>query len=234
MLLATTDLENYTIGATDGCIGLVHDVFFDDESWVVRYLVAETGSWLAGRKLLVSPIAIGEPNRATRVLPASLSKWQVKNSPDIETGKPVTRQHETDHLGYYGYAPYWGGAGLWGNGDHPHMMLPGYAEATRWGASGAGAGGGRDESRLRSARALTGCPIRAPDGEVGHVQGLQLDDETWAICHLVVRAGNWWLGKELLVTPPWVQHGRWIDGTVAASVVRPALPVTHGNRVLLD
>ena len=220
MLLATTDLENYTICATDGRIGLVHDVFFDDESWVVRYLVADTGSWLAGRKVLISPVAIGEPNRATQVLPGSLSKWQVKNSPHIDTDMPVTRQHETDHLGYYGYASYWGGAGLWGNGDHPHMMLPGYAEATPGQAAGPGPGHGRDESRLRSGRALTGCPIRVPEGEIGHVQGLLLDDETWAIRHLVVRASNWWLGKDLLVAPPWVQHGRWVDGTVSASVAR--------------
>jgi hypothetical protein len=234
MLLATTDLDNYAIGATDGRIGPVDDVFFDDESWGVRYLVADAGAWLAGRKVLISPIAIGEPNRAMRVLPASLSRWQVKNSPDVDTSKPLTRRQESDHLRYYGYASYWGSTGLWGSGGHPRMMLPGYAAATPGPAAGAGSGPCPDESRLRSCKALTGCSIRAPDGEIGHVQGLLLDDETWAVCHLVVRTGNGWLGHELLVAPPWIQCGRWLDGRDAASVTRRALRDAHGNRVSLD
>ncbi len=234
MLLATTDLENYAISATDGRIGAVDDVFFDDESWGVRYLVADAGAWLAGRKVLISPIAIGEPDRATRVLPASLSRWQVRNSPCVDTSKPVTRGQESDHLRHYGYASYWGGTGLWGGGGHPHMMLPGYAAALPAPATGSAASPCQEVSRLHSCKALTGCPIRAPDGEIGHVQGLLFDDETWAVCHLVVRTGNTWMGHQLLVAPPWIQCGRWLDGMDAASVTRQALQDAHGKRVPVD
>ena len=127
MLRSMKDLENYAIGATDGKIGQVKDFFFDDEGWVIRYLVVDTGSWLSGRQVLISPISVHRPNWAERSLPVAITKEQVKNSPDIDADQPVTRQHETQYLAYYGYPSYWGGPGIWGEGMYPYAMLPGYA-----------------------------------------------------------------------------------------------------------
>jgi hypothetical protein len=110
------DLEDYVIGAADGTIGHVKDFYFDDEAWVIRYLVVDTGTWLSSRTVLISPIAIGHPNWLEKILPVSITKEQVKNSPDIDTEKPVSRQHEIQYLGYYGYPYYWGGPGLWAGG----------------------------------------------------------------------------------------------------------------------
>src|SRR5665213_1095286 len=106
MLRSMKDLENYAIGATDGTIGHVKDFYFDDKAWVIRYLVVDAGAWLSNRQVLISPIAIGHPNWAEKILPVSITKEQVRNSPDIDTQKPVSRQHEMDHLSYYGY-PYY-------------------------------------------------------------------------------------------------------------------------------
>jgi len=116
MLRSMKDLEDYALGATDGTIGHVKDFYFDDEAWVIRYLVVETGRWLSSRKVLISPIAIGNPNWVDRILPVSITKEQVKNSPDIDTAKPVSRQHEILDLNYYGFPPYWGGRDMgWGS-----------------------------------------------------------------------------------------------------------------------
>src|SRR5438309_1442667 len=90
MLRSMTDLQNYAIHATDGTIGHVKDFYFDDEAWVIRYLVVDTGTWLSRRKVLISPIAIGHPNWTGKVLPVSITKEQVKNSPDIDTQRPVS------------------------------------------------------------------------------------------------------------------------------------------------
>ena len=90
--------------ATDGDIGHVKDFYFDDEAWVVRYLIVETGNWLSSRKVLISPIAIGRSNWADKVLSVSITRDKVKNSPDIDTDKPVSRQHEMKYLGYYDYS----------------------------------------------------------------------------------------------------------------------------------
>ena len=103
MLRNVKDLRGYAIRATDGVIGRVDDFYFDDEGWAIRYLVVDTGSWLSGRKVLISPIAVGSPDWTTQVLPVSLTRTQVEHSPDIDTRRPVSRQHEAEYFGYYGY-----------------------------------------------------------------------------------------------------------------------------------
>src|ERR1700690_440690 len=100
MLRSMKELEDCAIRATDGIIGSVKDVYFDDKAWVIRYLVVDTGSWLSSRKGLISPIAIGPPDWIGKVLPVSITKEQVKNSPAIDPDKPVSRQHEIRYLGY--------------------------------------------------------------------------------------------------------------------------------------
>src|SRR5512142_2106896 len=54
-----TALTGYALGAEDGEIGSVEDFLFDDNFWAVRYLVANTARWLPGRRVLISPVALG-------------------------------------------------------------------------------------------------------------------------------------------------------------------------------
>jgi len=233
MLRSMKDLENYAIRATDGVIGHVKDFYFDDGTWVVRYLVVETGSWLSSRKVLISPMAIGHPDWTERVLPVSITKEQVKNSPDIDTDKPVSRQHERQYLEYYGYPFYWGGAGLWGAGVYPGAMLGvGYG-----GVSADGAGRQADSARtnvdadrgekgdphLRSCKELMRYQIEATDGGMGHVQGLLVDEETWAIRYFIVETSTWWLGHQVLIAPQWIRNMSWLDTTVSVNLTRQAV-----------
>ena len=234
MLCSTKDLEGYTIEATDGMIGEVKDVYFDDEKWVVRYLIVETGSWLASRRVLISPIAIGKPDWAARVLPVSITKDQVKSSPDIDTDEPVSRQHEIRYLRYYGYPSYWGGADFWGNSTYPGAMLTGvgYAgsgaeflvgQAARGRAEAETEGREEGDPHLRSGNAVMKYHIRATDGDIGHVSGLLVDEETWAVRYIVVEAGNWWLGHQVLIAPQWIEKVSWTDRTVSVNVTRQAV-----------
>ena len=94
MLRNVKDLRGYAIRASDGVIGKVDDFYFDDETWAIRYLVVDTGTWLSGRKVLISPIALGHAGWMGRQLPVALTRAQVERSPDIDTRKPVSRQHE--------------------------------------------------------------------------------------------------------------------------------------------
>src|ERR1039458_8685146 len=126
MLRSIKELEGYAVGATEGAFGHVEDFYFDDKAWVIRYLVVDTGGWLSGRKVLISPIAIGQPNRTDKELPVSLTKDPVEKTPNIDPDKPVSRQHEVEYSGYYRYPYYWGGVGYWGGGMYPNLMLPGY------------------------------------------------------------------------------------------------------------
>ena len=93
MLNTVSYLDNATIVATDGAIGEVVAVYFDDTSWTIRYLVVNTGSWLSDRKVLIAPNAVSHAESPGKILKVSLSQHQVKNSPNIDTQKPVSRQH---------------------------------------------------------------------------------------------------------------------------------------------
>ena len=117
MLQSVNELKGQMIHASDGELGTVDQFLFDDESWTIRYLVVET-SKLLGRKVLISPISIVRKHK-TDGLTLSLTKDQIRNSPGIDTDKPVSRQHEAQYFNYYGYPYYWGGPGLWGGTAYP-------------------------------------------------------------------------------------------------------------------
>ena len=93
MLTNTTNLKNFAIRATDGELGTVAEFYFDDETWGVRYLVVDTGGWLGGRRVLISPVSVLRTDWQARQLDCRLTKKQVENSPDINTREPVSRQH---------------------------------------------------------------------------------------------------------------------------------------------
>ncbi|MCP8687518.1 PRC-barrel domain-containing protein [Marinobacterium sedimentorum] len=230
MLRSMKDLEDYAIRATDGIIGHVKDFYFDDEAWVIRYLVVDTGSWLSSRKVLISPIAIGHPNWTEKILPVSITKEQVQNSPGIDTEKPVSRQHEIQYLGYYGYPYYWGGAGLWGGAMYPSMMMPDYPSYTpaphAVDAQTQEADAARHQDgdlHLRSCKGVTDYHIQATDGDIGHVQGLLVDEETWAIRYFIVDTSNWWFGHQVLIAPQWIQDVSWPDAKVSVNLTRQAV-----------
>lgn len=86
--------------------------------------------------MLISPIAIGHPNRMEKVLPVSITKEQVKNSPDLDTDKPVSRQRSVQYCGYYGYPHYWSESSdeRWSNSLTARQRLSGvdnYCRLTR-------------------------------------------------------------------------------------------------------
>ena len=202
MLRNVTDLRGCAIRATDGVIGRVDDLYFDDEDWAIRYLVVDTGGWLTGRRVLISPIAIGHPDGLDQRLPVSLTKAQVENSPDIDTQKPVSRQQEAAHLGYYGYPYYWGGGGLWGMGAYPGgLTLEGQIEADMK-SRGTRAASPSDDCHLRSCHAVIGHHIHATDGDIGHVEDFLVDEQTWAIRYLIVGTSHsWWGGHRVSSRP---------------------------------
>jgi sporulation protein YlmC with PRC-barrel domain len=153
MMRSVKDLRGYAIRATDGVIGTVDDFYFDDEDWGIRYLVVDTGKWLSGRKVLISPVAIGLPDWMIQELPVSLTKGQVKRSPDIDTRYQV----------------------------------------------------------------------HATDGDIGHVDDLLVEDQTWAIQYLIVDTHGWWSGRRVLVAPRWIDDVSWSEATVSVDLTRHAI-----------
>ncbi|MFM2485724.1 PRC-barrel domain-containing protein [Celerinatantimonas yamalensis] len=245
MLRSIKDLENYTVVASDGSVGNVKDFLFDDLTWVIRYFVVETGTWLSNRKVLISPISLQKPNWKEKTLPAQMTTDQVKNSPDIDTDKPVSRQHEMNYLDFYGYPYYWGEDCLWGVGMYPYMLYPGYTnflyeqanpnnthiidDKTELEAQQ------NDDPNLRSCKAIIGYHIHANDGDIGHISGLLVEESTWAVRYFVVDTSSWWGKHNVLISPEWIDQVQWLDCSVSVDLSRQKIqdaPEYHSTEQL--
>ncbi len=212
MLRSIKSLIGFTIGATDGEIGKVKDFYFDDETWTIRYLIVETGNWLFGRKVLIPPLAFKKPDWAAEIFPVSLSREQVKSSPDINTEKPVTRQQEKDLHEHYNW-PYYG--------------LTGYGAIIPIGTIGAPGIHGEDQSKpeqnvqkpaedqhLRSIRDISHYKLHATDGGIGDVADFLFDDSSWKIPFIVLETGNWFTGKQILISVKNILRIDWEKSSV--------------------
>jgi uncharacterized protein YrrD len=223
MLINAQNLKGAAIIARDGAIGEVDDLYFDDEKWTVRYLVVDTGAWLFRRKVLISPIAIERADEGTNQVFVNLTREQVKDSPDIDTQKPVSRQHETAFMDYYGYPYYWGGPYLWGDAAFPATLAMPPAVESQIAAAATARRREAEESgdeRLRSVNEVTGYDIGATDGQIGHVNDFIIDDEDWAIRFIVVKTGGWLSGKKTLVAPRSIEGISWDESKIFVSMTK--------------
>jgi hypothetical protein len=218
MLRSLKDLENYTVSAKDGDIGSVVDFLLDDERWIVRYLVVSTNGLFEGRHVLISPISFRNVDWSTQRFHLALTADKVKNSPSVDVDKPVSRQHERDYYGYYGYPYYWDCSGLWGMDSTPGMLAAG-----TWNESPAEHSDKSGDVHLRSAKEVRGYHIQGSDEPIGHVEDFIIDDVTWAIRYLVIDTSNWWFGKKVLVAPHWAHGVCWEDRNVHVALSRQAI-----------
>lgn len=246
MLWSVNDLVGYGLNATDGAIGTVDDILFDDRDWVVRWLVADTGSWLPGRKVLLPPECFSEPDSLSREIPVGLTRQRIEGSPGIDSDRPVSRQAETNLYGYYGYPPYW--SGVYGGpvaGAAATMPLTATGTAPLGGARSAQEPGGiagegvpKGDPHLRSANEVIGYYIQATDDDIGHVEDILIDMGTWAARYLMVDTRNWWPGRKVLISPDWASSVSWDNRKVYVDVTRervrnspeydPARPIDRG------
>jgi uncharacterized protein YrrD len=216
MLRTANSLKAATIAATDGNIGSVEDLYFDDASWTIRYLVVDTGTWLPGRQVLISPLSTRAGGDSDAV-PVALTKEQIEQSPPIDVAKPVNRQYEEEYFRYFGYPSYWSGPNRWGAAHYPGEE----ASPADIAAANAAVVGG--DPNLRSVRDVTGYYIQAIDGDIGHVEDFIVDDREWAIRYMVVDTRNWWPGKKVVVSPDWIRQVSWRESQVHVDLTRDAL-----------
>lgn len=227
MLRSLHSLLGFTISATDGDVGEVHDFLFDDTTWGIRYGVVTTGDWLVGRKVLLSPLSFSGPAWDLKKIRVDLSREKVKNSPDVDTDMPVSRQQRMLLDGYYG----WSAALMPGGTSAPLIPTPIHeAEEAELAALKH-----VSDPHLRSVREVIGYHIEAGDGQVGHVEDFLVDDVQWSISYIIVDTGHWLPGRKVLVSPKWATGIRWDLRRVVLDLTRdtirtgpaydPAIPV---------
>lgn len=225
-------LIGFAIGGTDGEIGKVKEFYFDDESWTIRYIIVETGSWLSGRKVLLSPHSVTKTNWEEKVLHVNLTTEQVKNSPDIDTDKPVSRQHEMDLYGYYPWGGYYWGGDM-GMGMQPVAMPPTVQKEHNPPSDHTS----NDDPHLRSTKHVTGYQIKATDGEIGEVEDFIFNESNWKIELILVDTGNWFPGKKVLISPRMIKEINWENASLTINAPEAWVknsPEYHPNEELSE
>jgi hypothetical protein len=223
MLRSILHLYGNKLGASDGDIGQVKDFYFNDHSWAIRYVVVDTGNWLSGRQVLISPHAFGSIYPAGKAMLVKLTRKQIEDSPAIETHKPVSRQFEEEYHRYYGWPCYWEGDGLWGGmRSLPVLELP-PKFATVGSPAATGPKNERADAHLRSTQAVYAYSLQATDGYVGHVCDFMMDDKSWAIQQLVIKTGHRFTDKELQIPMSRIDRISYQDSTVFVKLTEDAV-----------
>jgi hypothetical protein len=232
MLVGINKLHGYVIRATDGEIGKVDEFYFDDASWRVRYLVADTGNWLTGRRVLLPVTALGPPSRESHCLTVSLTRKQVEDSPDINTEQPITRRQDEELRRHFGWAYSWAADPLLGDPTFSSTPAP-MSAAMALEESPEPHG----DPHLESAKDVIGYHIQAVDSEIGHVEDFLVDDRGWVLRYIVVDTGNLLSGKKVLIAPEWVEKIEWTEAKMYVGLTRdrireapsfdPTAPITR-------
>lgn len=240
MLYRAENLRRLEVKATDGTIGVIKDLYFDDFVWSIRYLVVNTGGWLLGRDVLISREALLGYSDADSTFATNLTRQQIEDSPSVEFDKPVSRQMEAQLSRYYGWAPYWSTpfglspwAGLYSYPPAPASFEGMESPAERESDLPASQG----DPHLRSFQEIRGYALRAIDGDIGEVEDLLIEPETWRITHLVADAQKWWPGGLVVIDRAVIKDISWLDKKVAVNMTRDEVknaPAFDGNQPITE
>jgi hypothetical protein len=208
MLSSLKELRNFKIHAVDGEIGKVSDFYFDDHTWTIRYLIADTGNWLISNKILLSPQSIKRTDWENKSLYLTLTKKQIEESPPVDRESQVTRKTEMDLAGYYGWPYYWTGLGEPVIGAIPPVpMYPTTAGKNDLFDK-------ESEPNLKSLNEVEGYSIEASNGSIGHLEDFIAEDNKWEIRYLIVDTKNFLPGKKVIVALRWIKKIEWIESNV--------------------
>lgn len=211
MLFNLDDLKGMKLQALDGEIGKCVDFLFDDEHWTIRYMDARAGSWLMGKRVLISPISLRSPDWSGGHLPVRLRREQVRESPSLAEDQPVSRQFEAEFFRYYNYGNYWIGNAVWGAGVLPGELENLYMEQTQH---------EEQDNHLRSLKEVTGYKVLCGDEKQGHLDGVLVDADSWLIRYLIVDTGQWLAHERVVIPPRWTSDISWSGHSLSLCVGR--------------
>lgn len=210
MLHEINQFKNYTICSADGTIGKVRDFLFDDQSWEIRYLVVDTGNWLVGKKVLITPDNFIQVSDDAQCITVNLTRKQIEESPPLSSHVPVDRQKIKHDFFILPDSPLTAlppDLTLMTDVDRKALQDQ-FNEENGW------------DPHLRSSRVSTGSAIEATDGEAGRVADFVADDQSWIIRYMVVNTSDWWPGHQILVAPPWISRTSWGTSKIFVQVNR--------------
>lgn len=187
MLIAAKHMYGTPLEATDGTVGTLYDVLFDDQSWTLRHLVATTDRWFFGEQVLLDLADLDRADWSEPRLWLRLTKDQVRECPTIKSDRDLANQPAIEAA----------------------LMLVSEAYSTNIVDAEVDTG---SEPHLCSTKMLTGMHIQCADSHsLGHVEDFLVDDQTWCVRDLVIDTRNWLPGKRVLIEPALVKSIDWED-----------------------
>nr|WP_295932899.1 hypothetical protein [uncultured Dyadobacter sp.] len=208
-----TGLKNFSrfsVAGTDGKVGKIQEIFFDDLCWNIRYWVVNSGTWLSKKDLLISTQTKIKPDWNSALLQTDLTLKQLRSSPDPDYDMPVFRQQETrlydaSELANYWFAPYKGSH--WDHMQRSELSAP-----------------VGTNKHLRSSKEVIGYTICALENS-GKLTDFIIDTEGWKIISLVVQRGTTDDSTEILLPVAAVTRISWADRTIYINLGRAIQPL---------
>lgn len=211
------DLAGFSLAAKDEVFGGVADVYFDDKTWRLRYLVAQTGTWLNGRDTLVAVGLLGEPDTSAFEWPVDLTRAEVEQSAAAKHDPPVSVQRVNE------FASSWPNYMVFPE-DMVHPTMMAVEDIARLsGAADAADLKGDGDPNLRSMTEVKGYAIDARGEAIGAVQDFVIDPKTWRISHFVVDIGAWLPGKLVVVSTDRIEKVSWRDRSISVDIGKDAI-----------
>jgi len=231
MIRSTKSLNGFELLATDGALGNVKDLYFDDVQWNVRYVVVETGVWLRSRKVLLSTSVFSGSEWDSSRLLVDLTQEQIRNSPSLDTNEPIARDEEESLNRYYGWPIYWNDSAYQGSlagiggivGAVPVGLAPSLRSEVAVPAPTPGRQVPEGDRSLRSVNDVVGYHIEATDGSIGHIEDFLVDDQTWSLRYCLIDTRNWLPGKKVLIAPQWISRIRWSESSAYVDLTRTSI-----------
>ncbi|MDR4493503.1 MAG: PRC-barrel domain-containing protein [Nitrospirales bacterium] len=191
MLRDLNKIRNCVVEGLDGTIGTVADLYFNDQTWKVHYVAADTGNWLQGRHVLISRESLLGPKWETASFPALVKKSQVEQAPKFEIEKPLSWQKEREICQYYQWSTYFP------VDEEELTVFPGL---------------------LTSANGLKDFSLMAVDGEIGKIINFLVEDTDWIVRYIVVDTSKWLAGKQVLISPMWNKSIEWPERKIVVDL----------------
>ena len=214
MLQNVQTLCDYTILAKGGDIGKIHDFLFDEETWEIRYLVIEPSNGLSDRKVPISVVALDQTNQVSRKVPIQLTKEQVKNCPNIDTDALMSRQNQNRLNEVYPLFQYWAMSG-YVSASLPLSLVSDQPSQPE-----------EDKTTFRSIEDVSHCHVKSVDGNIGAIEDIVVDDESWSIRYIVANPTQWLLGRKFWIIPTWIKTIDWEEQEVFLKISKKQLKNT--------
>jgi hypothetical protein len=208
-----------SLGHRNGKLGKAHDLYFEDGSWAIRYLLLNVGRWLLGERVLVPPERLGQPDTKSRTLPVLMTKRDVEQCASSETALPVSHRMHHKLSARYG--------GTHSQGGGPMASLHGVVSSEAVALAEAEEPPPQLSPALRSVQEVLGYQIEALDGPLGVAEDFLIDDDEWVIRYILVNTKTWKPGRQVLVPPSWVQAIVWAESRIHVSVKREKIKTSQ-------